>query len=98
MVQEHPHGLMTEYTDTFHHGGYAFRLVAYHVSGASPGMGGQDEWTVSAVSDEQPDLHFDLTPDELRGVESAEMAFLRVQGKITTYMDLNPETHPEPYP
>ncbi len=98
MVQEHPHGLMTEYTDTFHHGGWAFNMTAFHVSGASPGMDRQEEWSVSAVCEERPDLHFDLTPDELQGVVNAEMAFLRIQGKITTYIDMNPETHPEPYP
>ena len=84
-------------TDHFHYGGYDFTMTAYRVKDRdmAGAMGGQ--WSAAATCDD-PNLRFNMTPDDLGTADTADDVFGRLRTVISSYLDNNPSEREEPIP
>lgn len=64
-------------------------MTAIRVGDRSVPSAPGDEWSATAVAGD-PRVRFDLSPDDLGGVVSAEDVFGRLREIITAYIDNNP--------
>jgi hypothetical protein len=84
-------------TDHFHYDGNDFTMTVYRVKDRdmAGAIGGQ--WSATATTDD-PNLRFNMTPDDLGNADDAADVFGRLRTIISSYLDNNPSEREEPIP